>query len=172
MIRSIRYCGVAIAVLLLARTFSGAPAAPRRCSAPEYRQFDFWAGDWDAVDAGKPNVIIARCRVTIILDGCALLEQYDQTDGLQGRSFSTYDASRRLWHQSWVTNRGQLLLLGGGMQGQQMVLTGSDGNQLIRGFWNKLNDGVRETAFKSSDGGKSWTPLFDIIFRRHARRSQ
>jgi hypothetical protein len=30
-------------------------------------------------------------------------------------------------------------------------------------------DGVRETAEISSDSGKTWKPLFDIMFRAHKR---
>lgn len=83
-----------------AATQSSKPAA---CSALEYRQFDFWAGDWDAFEADNPNTPVARTRVDRILDGCVLLEDYQDTNGSHGQSFSIYDASRRVWHQSWVT---------------------------------------------------------------------
>ena len=173
---NLKQTAVAIVVLLAAFDVSAA-TTQRRCSAPEYRQLDFWAGDWDAVDVSKPAEVIARNRVTVILDGCALLEQYDQTDGLRGESFSIYDASRHVWHQSWVTNHGQLLVLEGGKQGDAIVLTGTDARDpahplLIRGLWKKVPAGVQETATKSSDGGKTWQPLFDIIFRPHKAPSR
>ena len=142
------------------------------CAASEYRQFDFWLGDWDTFEADAPDKIVARNRVSNILDGCALLEVYEQRDGLNGQSFTIYDAARKVWHQSWVTNRGQLLTIEGGMQGDRMVLTGidrgTDGNtRLIRGVWKRVAGGVRETAETSNDDGKTWKPLFDIIFRPH-----
>jgi len=56
--------------------------------------------------------------------GCVLRVVYQQTNGLVGESFSLYDASRGRWHQSWFTNRGSLLLLDGGLEGDRMVLTG------------------------------------------------
>jgi len=51
-----------------------------------------------------------------------------------------------------------------------MVLTGTepaaDGTaSLLRGIWRPEGTGVRETAERSSDGGKTWRPLFDIWFR-------
>src|SRR5262249_10180219 len=85
------------------------------------------------------------------------------------------DAARKVWHQSWVTNRGQLLIVEGGMRGERMVLTGvertTDGkSRQLRGIWMLVPHGVRETAETSTDGGKTWQPLFDIIFRPHKQR--
>ncbi|HET9836134.1 MAG TPA: hypothetical protein VFP88_07330, partial [Rhodanobacteraceae bacterium] len=100
----------AVALSLLALVpLAGAPAAvsaPKSaCSAPEYRQFDFFAGDWDAYDVKSPGKPVARNHVEIILDGCVIHEDYRQSDGLHGESYSIYDAARGVWHQSWVTNR-------------------------------------------------------------------
>lgn len=141
------------------------------CQGPTYRQFDFWIGDWDTFDSdapGKPSV--ARNHVDAVLDGCALHELYQQTDGLTGESFTIYDANRQLWHQSWVTNHGQLLVLEGTLHGKRIVLDGvdhSDHDARLRVSWERQGDGVREIAHKSHDGGKRWQPLFDILFRPH-----
>ncbi len=168
------FIGAHIAVLA-----TGAPARastrqvpPRACSAPEYRQFDFFAGDWDTYDVGAPTKIVARNHVTSMVDGCALREVYEQTDGLRGESFSTYDTDRRVWHQSWVTNRGALLLLEGGMEGDSMVLQATErqddgSSSLLRGTWWKDGSSVRERAERSRTGGATWTPVFDIVFRPH-----
>lgn len=145
---------------------------PTSCVAPEYRQFDFWAGDWDVFDIDNPATRVALTRVDRILDGCVLRENYQGTNGAQGQSFSIYDASRKIWHQSWVTNRGQLLIIEGAMQVGEMVLTGMDHTasgeeRLVRGMWKPVEGGVRETAVTSSDGGKTWRPWFDLMFRPH-----
>ena len=167
-----------LAALALLAIFAGtgpghdpAASAPA-CSAPEYRQFDFFAGDWDTYDVAAPDSIVARNHVTPMLGGCALREVYEQQDGMKGESFSVYDASRRIWHQSWVTNRGSLLLLNGGLEGERMVLTGpdraADGTpSLLRGIWWQDGTNVREKAERSVDGGRTWTPVFDIVFRPH-----
>ena len=151
---------------------SHAPVGRAGCATPEHRQFDFWVGDWDALEASGGDSVVARTRVDLILDGCVLREVYDGRNGLSGQSFSIYDAARRRWHQSWVTNRGQLLLLEGGMDGERMVLAGPnrgpDGGIVeIRGVWRRERGGVRETAETSRDGGKTWKPLFDLVFRPH-----
>jgi hypothetical protein len=149
-----------------------APRPPALCAAPEFRQFDFFAGDWDTYDVTDPSKVVARNQVTVVLDGCAVREVYEQDDGLVGESLSIYDASRRRWHQSWVTNRGSLLLLNGGLEGERMVLSGpdraADGTpSVLRAIWWKEGADVREKAERSTDGGKTWTPVFDIVFRPH-----
>jgi hypothetical protein len=139
------------------------------CSTPEYREFDFWVGDWDAFDFDKPE-IVARTRVDRILGGCVLREDYQGASGFQGQSFSSYDAPRKQWQQTWVTNRGTLLVIEGQFQAGEMVLSGVDhahGDQLVRGTWKPSEAGVRETAVISTDGGKTWKPWFDLLFRTH-----
>ena len=142
---------------------------PQPCSTSEYHQFDFWIGHWDTFEVNNSTKVIAHNRVESMLNGCAIREVYEQADGLVGESFSIYDAARRVWHQSWVTNRGHLLTLEGGMSDGRMILTGNDvtdgKTRLLRGTWLRSGDGVRETADVSNDNGKSWTVLFDIIFK-------
>jgi ketosteroid isomerase-like protein len=148
-------------------------ANPAFCSAPEFRQFDFWLGDWDAFDVGK-SAAVARTRVDLILDGCVLREDYQGANGLQGQSFTLYDPTRKIWHQSWATNRGQLLVMEGKLEAAEMVLTGADRTtegkkRRVRGTWKPMNGGVRETALVSTDAGSTWQPWFDLIFRPHAQ---
>lgn len=143
------------------------------CSAPEYHQFDFWIGDWDGFDMDKPAVVVARNHVDRILDGCVLREDYRGTNGLAGQSLSIYDASRRTWSQTWVTSRGNVLLIEGNFSGGDMVLSGADRTadgkeRRIRGVWRPEKDGVRETAVTSVDAGKTWQPWFDMVFRPRA----
>lgn len=171
-----RFARPAIALAGVALLTFGAVAfaakALRACAAPEYRQFDFFAGDWDTYDVTDSTKIVARNHVTPMLDGCALREEYVQGDGMHGESFSTYDASRHRWHQSWVTNHGSLLLLDGGLVNGRMELTATeradDGtSSLLRGLWWTKGKTVRERAERSKDGGATWTPVFDLVFRPH-----
>lgn len=139
------------------------------CSTLEFRQFDFWLGDWDAFDVATSE-IVAHARIDPILDGCVLREDYEAANGLKGQSFSLFDPSRNVWHQSWVTNRGQLLVIEGRLEGGEMILSGADRTtngqeRLVRGTWKPVGGGVRETAVVSTDSGHSWQPWFDLIFR-------
>jgi len=170
--------GTTIACLLAALAASSVEASAQAtkpaaaCAGPKFRQFDFWLGDWDTYDMTDTSKVVARTRVTRILSGCVLREVHEQDDGLVGESYSLWDASRRGWHQSWVTNRGTLLLLDGHLKGGRMILTAPekrpDGSEsLLRGIWWVEGKNVREVAERSTDGGKTWTPVFDIVFRPH-----
>jgi ketosteroid isomerase-like protein len=164
-----------LAALLLSSLCSGAAAQPStssKCAGPEHRRLDFWVGDWDAYDVGGSDKPSARVRVDVILGGCALREVYEGADGLVGESFTTYDASRKLWHQTWVTNRGQLLQIEGRFQGNSLTLQGprtspEGRDEIVRGVWTPQGGGVREIAHTSADRGATWRPWFDILFRRH-----
>lgn len=144
---------------------------PGPCSIPEHHQFDFWIGDWDAFETGSSSPV-ARTQVDRILDGCVLREDYQDSSGHHGQSFTIYDASRKVWHQTWVTNRGELLILEGRLEGNDMVLSGLDRTaegkeRLVRGTWRPIGGGVREFAARSLDSGKTWKEWFDITFRAH-----
>ena len=155
-----------IVVILSGCAASTADAPSSACAAPAYHQFDFWAGDWDVFDVGSP-IKTANARIDSILEGCVLREDYRATSGQEGQSFTIYDASRNVWHQTWVTNRGVLLEIEGRFENGEMVLSGKNQKgEMVRGTWKPVSGEVREVAVKSADAGKTWDPWFDIIFRR------
>jgi hypothetical protein len=108
-----------IALALAAAT----PAAqPPPCSGPEYRQLDFWVGDWDAefaLPAGKTGHAVNRITRSEFGD-CVIAEHFEQADiGFVGASFSTYDRLKKKWVQTWVDNGGgYITLIGGPVEGQ------------------------------------------------------
>jgi hypothetical protein len=165
-----------LALLAVARVQAQSAAAESKpagqCAALEFRQLDFWIGDWDTYEITDSTKVVARNHVTSILGGCVLREDYQQNDGLLGESYSLWDSSRGVWHQSWVTNRGALLLLNGRMEGNRMVMTAAeklaDGTPaLLRGMWWAQGRNVRHKAERSTDAGKTWKPVFDMVFRPH-----
>ena len=164
-----------LGALLLAASSAAAasPASAARCPDAAHHAFDFWLGDWDVFE-GASQKPVARVAVTRILGGCAVQEEYSDTTGHRGRSFSIYDASRGVWHQTWVTNRGELLVIEGQFHGGLMELTGADRTadgmeRRVRGTWQAVDGGVREIAVRSTDGDQSWTPWFDLLFKAHSR---
>jgi hypothetical protein len=142
------------------------PSAP--CASPPYHQLDFWIGDWDVFETGKP-VRVAHARIDSILNGCVLREDYQATDGHEGQSFTIYDNSKGGWHQTWVTSRGELLQIEGAFNNGEMILSGKNQQgAIVRGTWKPVDTDVREIAVISTDQGKTWTPWFDIVFRRRS----
>jgi hypothetical protein len=137
------------------------------CNAPEFRQFDFWLGDWDVEAAAAPGRT-SRNLITSINDGCTLREEYTTPDGYVGTSLNFYDSARKLWHQTWIDNQGGALYLEGGIEGESMVLrTVGDAQNVQRITWTRLADGrVRQLWESTADGGKSWTIAFDGHYTR------
>ncbi len=147
---------------------------PPPCTAPPYRQFDFWIGDWNVLTPdGKPA---GSSRITAILGGCAILEEWTGAGGPSiGRSFNIFDASHKRWHQTWVDNGGTLAQFDGGVTNGAMILegpaVGPKGEALLsRMTFTPLLDGrVRQVWANSSDGGKTWTDVFDGFYSRMAK---
>jgi hypothetical protein len=152
---------------------AAAPSSSSNCSAAEYHQLDFWIGDWDTFETDAPaGPSEARTRVDPIAQGCAIHELYVQTDGLIGDSILSYDPVRKHWQQTWVTNHGSIMVITGNFRNGALVLEGEahlrDGKSVVqRVTWQTKGKGVRESAVLSKDGGKTWTPAFDVLFLKH-----
>ncbi len=146
--------------------------APEPCASPEHRQFDFWQGEWEVREAGK---VAGSNRISRVLGGCALREEWTGAGGGKGTSLNVYDAERRRWHQTWVDDKGLVLLLEGEWRGGRMVLEGerpapSEGASRTtreRISWTPQAGGrVRQLWESSSDAGRTWQVVFDGIYGR------
>lgn len=161
-----------IAILLLGATHAvwAAPAPPKPCTTSEYRQFDFWVGDWAVFNPQGQQV--GENRITVEQSGCVLHEHWTGAKGGTGESFNLFDRTRGVWHQTWVSAQGVLLLLEGGLNDAgQMMLSGSSlrgtDKVLNRITWIPNSDGtVRQHWEVSSDGGEQWQTVFDGLYRR------
>jgi hypothetical protein len=146
------------------------PSLAGPCSSGKFREFDFWAGEWDVHDAaGKPA---GRNTVTIEEQGCVVVERWRSAGGGTGQSFNYYDPAAGRWKQRWV-GLGLVLEMEGGRRGEAMVMEGplqylaGNRNTLLRGTWTKLPDGRLHHEFvESDDGGKTWKPWFDGYYTR------
>lgn len=165
------FLGLVVAALV--STAVGAQPPPAPCSADEYRQFDFWVGEWEVRDpAGK---VVGNNTITPILGGCVLLEEWTAAGGAySGKSFNLFDRSRRRWHQTWVDVGGALLELDGVLRDGVMILEGvtvdREGKTVHnRITWTPSADGkVRQHWETSSDGGSTWATAFDGSYARVA----
>jgi len=151
----------------------GGSAVAAQTSSPqssEFRQFDFWLGDWDVFDAqGNPG---GKSRIESIADGHGILENWTDSNGTTGKSLNTYNPEKRCWQQFWVGDGTPVLELSGGIVDGNMVLTGTrqgkgDIKVTDRIAWTPNADGsVRQRWQSSVDGGKTWKDDFDGIYRR------
>jgi hypothetical protein len=144
-------------------------SSPLGCAGEGFHQFDFWIGRWDVFDFGG-SARVATATITSVEDGCGLKEQYRGAEGGGGESLTMYDAKTNLWRQAWVSNRGQIVIIEGGLHDGSIVLSGPEyggaAGRWVRGSWTAAGGTVRETAERSDDAGRTWRPWFDIVFRR------
>ena len=148
---------------------SSAEDPPSPCAAPEYRALDFWIGEWNVHRAN--GELAGTNSIESVIGGCVLHERYETGRGYSGESFNVYDASRDVWHQTWVDSGGLLLLLEGGIRDGKMVLegqtTGSD--QKITRHRISLTpnaDGSVRQLWESADSSGAWTVVFDGKYTR------
>jgi hypothetical protein len=163
-------CGTAGAESAPQAAAGGTAAGP--CSAPAFREFDFWAGTWDVADAS--GQVAGRNQVSIEQQGCVLVERWKSVAGNTGLSVNFYDPLTATWTQQWI-GLGLLLRMTGALREGRMVLEGplqyvrTGKVTRLRGTWSRLPDGgVRQHFEESEDGGRTWQEWFDGYYRRAA----
>jgi hypothetical protein len=139
-----------------------APAATP-CTEGEYRQFDFWVGEWNVTAVGQPpGSPPTPSDITLEPGGCAVFENFGKG---AGRSINVYSPADGQWHQTFLFASGQRLVLTGGPAGEAMVLSRSiqgPPSSFDRWTWTQLSEGrVRQLQEVSSDGGVTVQALFD-----------
>lgn len=154
---------LAIAAALLACT--GARAA---CEAPEHRQLDFWLGRWEVWSGGEK---VAESRIERSDAGCAIVERYRQADGYTGTSLNFRDPALRRWRQSWADSLGGVGEFTGIAAEAEMAFTGEthrpDGTRVLRRMTlsRRADGSVRQLSLASTDGGVTWKPHYDFVYR-------
>src|SRR5262249_53991882 len=128
--------------------------APEPCAGPEDRQFDFWLGEWEVREGGK---VAGANRITRILGGCALREEWTGAGGGQGTSLNVYDPARRRWHQTWADDKGLVLLLEGEWRGGGVVLEGE--LPASSGAAGGAGKNTRPRVSRAPQGGRRGRPL-------------
>ena len=141
---------------------------------PEYRQFDFWLGEWDVYSPQGAKA--GTSKIDLILGDCVVLENWTGGAGGEGKSFNKYSPEFKRWEQYWVDAQGSTTFFHGKLEGKNMVYYAEtpqpDGSILKRRltFFNLDADKVRQFSQQSKDDGKSWQTEYDLIYIR--RNSQ
>ena len=155
------------------------PAAP--CSTPEYRQLDFWVGDW-TLEFDLPGGGVGRAVNRITADefgSCAIVEHFRYPGGAAnggdfiGSSYSIYDPGTRSWRQMWVDSQGGVFdLRGGPVAGQrhvfELVTTEPRGPQgkTMRMIWEEVTSGSLVWRWQERvESG--WADRWVIRYRRN-----
>jgi tetratricopeptide (TPR) repeat protein len=135
----------------------------------ESRMFDFWVGDWDVRNVqGQPA---GQSSVQLLLEGCALYENWVDGQGGGGKSLNSYNEETKQWQQFWTDQYGHVTeyreseWINGSLRysaKQQLPQPA-----LLHMTFTSLNPVlVRQFGESSTDGGKTWTPTFDLYYHR------
>lgn len=163
-------------LIALALQAAAPPKVPAGCDSPESHQWDFWVGSWEVRPNGADKVI-AHSLIEKRYTGCAIRENWmpvgrEVAGG--GGSLSLYDPKRKQWRQVWVDSSGTRVDLDGGLKDGVMTITGTWGNYagpgkdaLVAMHYQLQPSGeVRQWAEQSTDGGRTWQPGFDFLYRK------
>ena len=134
-------------------------------NAPEFRQLDYWLGEWDVEAQGQK---IAQSSIQLSLDDCVIFENYATFDGAySGKSFSLWNAGEKRWEQQYADTAGNWTHWTGGLTEGTMVMTSSQPNAIQRMSYIKQGDDkVRQHIEVSTDGGKTWSTAYDGLYVR------
>lgn len=153
------------------------PAGP--CSSAEYRQLDFWVGEWDLSwpggQGGTPEGQTGHGSniITSELGSCVIHESFSG-DGFTGQSFSIYDARSEEWKQTWVDDQGGHIAFTGGLAPdgtpffQTAPFEDAQGEERInRMIWENIARATLTWRWQTStDAGDTWNDLWVISYTR------
>ncbi|MEO7814443.1 MAG: hypothetical protein ABIR87_03255 [Sphingomicrobium sp.] len=164
--------------LVLAASSAAASAAPSpsppNCNANEYRQLDFWVGQWEVFDTAG-GYQVGTSTIERVMGGCAIRESYTAPKApggpYSGTSLSSFDRKDGRWHQTYVDTNGSLTQFTGGAEGKALAMTAPGlRGALQRMTYTPLPDGsVTQVGTTSNDEGKNWQPGYDYTYRRATR---
>ena len=146
-------------------------AVLRPClTRPESRRFDFWVGEWDVKSPqGQPA---GQSSVQRLLEGCALYENWTDLQGGGGKSLNSYNTDVKQWQQFWTDQYGRVTeyreseWIDGSLRFTAKQIM-PQGPALLHMTFTPVNpDIVRQFGEMSVDGGKTWTPTFDLYYYR------
>ena len=151
-------------------------AAP--CEDAEFRQFDFWIGDWDVTSTGD-GVSRGSSHISSEMGGCVIWENWTSAGGgYFGKSYNTYNLNLHRWEQYWVDNSAGTIFFYGNLKDGVMDywtddVPQSNGQKLRRHlqFFNLGPGKVRQFSQGSNDGGKTWQVEYDLTYSRRAEKS-
>lgn len=164
---------VAIALITLGfmqTAFAEEATAPQPCSTPEYRQLDFWVGNWEVSWTDqKGDRQTGSNVITIEKDGCVIEENFE-IPGFVGNSLSMYHKPYGGWRQMWVDNQGGLFDLTGGPDEEGFQLTMIRLNEKaphLRMIWRNIEKDSLDWHWQGSpDGGATWEDKWVLHYER------
>jgi hypothetical protein len=145
---------------------ANAAANAASCSAnSENRQFDYWLGNWSIGAPGSSGN--ADSTVSLTLDKCLVVENWDGGGGHSGQNIFGYSADDKSWYGMFADNEGRVHVFTSGKVASgfaefEGTSRGPKGESVLnRVKITRLNPNKVEQSWeKSSDNGVTWTLVF------------
>ena len=153
------------AICLISTSPCAAAANSGPCATnPQSRQLDFWLGNW-TVTAGGPSA--ATSTVSLALDQCLLVENWDGGRGHSGENIFAYSPEEKTWYGMFADNTGRVHILSDGKVASGIAeFRGTSHGPKGERVLNKVRvvridaNRVEQTWQKSTDNGNTWTTEF------------
>ncbi len=138
---------------------------------PESRKFDFWVGEWDVKSPAGTGA--GSSSVKLLLEGCAVYENWTDGQGGEGKSLNSYNAGLKMWQQFWtdqygtVTEYRESRWVDNSLEYMAHSFSPTGAPVLMKMTFTPVNpDLVRQFGATSADDGKTWTPSYDLYYHR------
>ena len=153
-----------VGLTLAINCFGRTDAAP--CAAnSENRQLDYWLGNWKIGAAGSGGN--AHSTVSLSLDKCLVVENWDGGRGHAGQNIFGYSADDKSWYGMFADNEGRVHVFTSGKVSSgsaefEGTSRGPNGETVLnRVKVTRLSPTkVEQTWEKSSDKGTTWNLVF------------
>jgi len=164
-----------LAICLASTSPSFGAANPSACAAdPESRQLDFWLGNWSVGSPGGSNT--ATSRVSLALDECVVVENWDGGRGHSGENRFAYSPDDKSWYGMFADNEGRVHIfsegkVAAGVAEFKGTSRGANGEAVLNKVTlARISPGkVEQTWQKSTDKGATWTTVFRGEYTRADR---
>jgi hypothetical protein len=156
--------GIVIGLAFTANVAAAADSAACATNS-DNRQLDYWVGNWRVGAAGSSGN--ARSTVSLSLDKCLVVENWDGGRGHHGQNILGYSADDRNWYGMFADNEGRVhVFTGGKVASGSAEFTGTSHGPNGETVLNRVKvlrlspDKVEQTWEKSSDNGTTWNVVF------------
>lgn len=167
----IRFALLGLLLITVSPAFTQTGSTPCACCSDEYKQFDFWIGDWVVYSNAE---MVGFNKITKIESDCALRENWKSVvSSHTGTSYNFFDRNDKKWRHIWIGSDGMSLEVKGQFKDRKMSMIGDEyrddkGNRIINKVtWYVNTDGtIRQVWEQSKDGGQAYTIQFDGLYRK------
>jgi len=147
--------------------------APTPCAdVAERHRFDFWIGEWEVTTQGGTRV--GSSVVQSVSGGCALLENWTNARGGQGKSLNAFNPAVGQWQQYWIGQDGnptefrESTWAGGSIvfRAHTPATAKSPATESRLSFTPVDSSTVQQHGESSTDGGKTWKTTYLFVYHR------